>query len=315
MTWATQRKWRWCKKCLGLWFGGGGSSGVCPNGAQHNASNSANYSLVHDVSPLTTTSQSNWRWCGKCQGLWLAGGDSAGLCPAGSGHSLDGSADYVFTPGSGGGQTGWRLCNKCLSMWYSGAGGAGVCKGGGGHSSAGSGDYHIVQVTSTVRVHVKILTTPDVPIETSFQQMRDLYALGKFDVEWASTETLDLPDLNDLDVGTCTMGVATEEQASLFSHRNNVGANEMVVYFIRSTVPPYNGCAASPAGQPGAVIVQGATQWTLAHELGHVLGLRHVTSTDRLMYGGGTANLTNLPPDLIDTELSTMAASVLTISV
>ena len=87
-----------------------------------------------------------------------------------------------------------------------------------------------------------------------------------------------------------------------------------MVYFVRSTVPPFNGCAAHPAGQPGAVVVQGATQWTLAHEVGHVLGLPHVDNNDRLMTGNGTANITNPPPDLTTSEVSTMAASPFTIN-
>ncbi|WP_375141746.1 matrixin family metalloprotease [Bacillus sp. EB600] len=39
-----------------------------------------------------------------------------------------------------------------------------------------------------------------------------------------------------------------------------------------------------------------ANIWTLAHEIGPVLGLRHVDNRDRLMYWN-TSNITNLPPD------------------
>ena len=110
-----------------------------------------------------------------------------------------------------------------------------------------------------------------------------------------------------------TKGTTTTEQNTLFDNRNNVGANEVVAYFVRSTVPPFNGCAAHPANRPGAVVVQGATQWTLAHEIGHVLGLSHVNDNNRLMTGNGTANITNPPPDLIGSEIQTMKNSQLTI--
>ena len=143
--------------------------------------------------------------------------------------------------------------------------------------------------------------------------MRDVYGPAGIRVELASTENLNFPALNDVDVGACTLGVTTAEQNQLFGNRNNAGANDVVVYFVRSTVPPFNGCAAHPAGRPSAVVAQGATQWTLAHEVGHVLGLRHVNDNNRLMTGNGTGNITNPPPDLDGTEVSTMLASAFTI--
>ena len=164
----------------------------------------------------------------------------------------------------------------------------------------------------TVRVHAKVLTAPNIPVATMLQRMRDVYASVGIAVEHASTENLNLPNLNDVDVGSCTRGNTTAEQNALFGNRNNAGANDVVVYFVRSTVPPFNGCAAHPAGQPGAVVAQGATQWTLGHEVGHVLGLSHVNDNDRLMTGNGTGNITNPPPDLIGSETTTMLGSALT---
>ena len=170
----------------------------------------------------------------------------------------------------------------------------------------------------TVRMHLKVLTQPTVPLNTMVARMREIYESVGIRVEVASTENLNLPALNDCDAGQCVSGSTTAEQNQLFSNRNNVGTNEVVAYFVRSTVPPYNGCAAHPSGRPGAIVVQGATQWTLAHEIGHVLGLPHCDSPgarlfDRLMTGGGTGNITNPPPDLIQSEINTMRASALTI--
>lgn len=163
-----------------------------------------------------------------------------------------------------------------------------------------------------LRVHIKILSNPAVHIDRMMSAMQRVYESVGIIVQRASTEVLDLPDLVDLEAGACVRGSVTEEQELLFDHRANMGPNDVVAYFVRSTNPPYNGCAAHPPGQPGAVVCQGATQWTLGHELGHVLGLPHVADSNRLMTGGGTANITNPPPDFIHTEVQTMKGSALT---
>ncbi|MDI1452958.1 hypothetical protein NHG22_03845, partial [Streptomyces sp. ATE26] len=164
----------------------------------------------------------------------------------------------------------------------------------------------------TVRLHAKILTAPNVPVADAVNRMREVYATAGIAVDFVSTENLNLPALNDLDVGQCLSGQATAEQTQLFANRNSAGTDDVVVYFVRSTVPPFNGCAAHPAGRPGAVVAQGATQWTLGHEVGHVLDLLHVNNNDRLMTGNGTANITNPPPDLVQDEVKIMLASAST---
>jgi hypothetical protein len=164
-----------------------------------------------------------------------------------------------------------------------------------------------------VRLHVKILQQPNFPLNQMVDNMRLVYASVGIGVTLASTENLNLPaTFLDVDVGGCTLGTTTAEQDQLFANRNNAGPNDVVVYFVRSTVPPFNGCATHPAGRPGAVVASIASPWTLAHEVGHVLGLRHVSDNNRLMTGGGTANITNPPPDLVPSEASTMQTSPLT---
>jgi hypothetical protein len=165
------------------------------------------------------------------------------------------------------------------------------------------------RAVSDVRIHAKVLVAPDVPISQSVAQMAEIYRAVGISVELVSTEQLDLPDLNDVDVGQCLEGRTTDEQERLFSHRAGADSADVVVYFVRSTVPPYNGCAAHPPGIPALVMAQGATQWTLAHEVGHVLGLRHVNDNDRLMTGNGTRNITSPPPELATDEANTIVRS------
>jgi hypothetical protein len=170
-------------------------------------------------------------------------------------------------------------------------------------------DNYFVIGEECIRLHIKVLTNPNVSIDEMIISMQNVYESVGIRVLKASIENLSNADLNDLDVGTCTMGSVTGEQTNLFNNRNNAGPTDVVVYFVRSTVPPFNGCAAYPATRPGAVVAQGATKWTLAHEVGHVLGLFHVNDNNRLMTGNGTSNITNPPPDLISTEVNTMRVS------
>jgi hypothetical protein len=65
------------------------------------------------------------------------------------------------------------------------------------------------------------------------------------------------------------------------------------------------------------VVARVASQWTLAHEIGHVLDLPHCDTDDaclldRLMTGCGTNNITNPPPDLVAAEVGVMQGSALT---
>ena len=169
------------------------------------------------------------------------------------------------------------------------------------------------QTLPTVRLHIKVLSQPTrFTIDRMVDDMIDVYATFGIRVHRVSDETLNLPLLNDLDVGACTMGNVTTEQTQLMANRNGVATNDVVAYFVRSTNPAFNGCAAHPANRPSAVVASIASEWTLGHEVGHVLGLPHVTPTDRLMMGSGTNNITNPPPDLIASEVQTMSNSPFT---
>jgi hypothetical protein len=172
-----------------------------------------------------------------------------------------------------------------------------------------------------LNLHLKVLDEPTtVPRAQMVRSMQILYARYGINVVVSSEEGLNLPLLHDVDVGSCRMGdVTTAEQNQLFANRNNAGPNDVCVYFVLSTTPIYNGCAQFPPGSPGAVVAAIGSPWTMAHEVGHVLGLNHVDDPpatvrlfDRLMTGGGTWLITNPPPDLVQTEIATMLGSPLT---
>ena len=167
---------------------------------------------------------------------------------------------------------------------------------------------------AVVRLHTKVLRAPNVGLDRMVANMTEVFGSIGIRVQHVSTETLDLDDtFLDIDVDSCRRGTTTAEQQALFENRNNAGENDVVVYFVRGTDPITGGCATFPPGRPGAVVASIANEWTLAHEVGHVLDLGHVDDNDRLMTGNGTFNITNPPPDLIASEVSTMQSSPLTV--
>ena len=93
--------------------------------------------------------QPDWRFCGKCHGLfWAPGGDATGTtCPRDSGNHDPKGWIFVLPNAQQGaplssGQANWSHCDKCDSLFYLPDVAKSVCpKDGGNHSGQGSWNF------------------------------------------------------------------------------------------------------------------------------------------------------------------------------
>lgn len=139
-----QRGWRLCGSCGCLFFGTNlaGSKCAASGGIHVVARPKQNYFLM--LNSADAPGQTGWRWCQKCQCLWM-GMNTGSKCPAGGPHSLEASGHYTIVhnaDSNGPGEKSWRWCQKCQCLWFTGLS-ATKCPVGGLHSSSGSGAYRI----------------------------------------------------------------------------------------------------------------------------------------------------------------------------
>ncbi len=146
-----QRNWRHCDNCAGLFFGENIAISKCagnadgPHVVHKDSSYTHNYFL--SLNSPDAPGQRGWRWCRKCQGLWM-GANAGSKCPGGGGHAKVGSGQYTVIHNAeenGPGEKNWRWCRKCQGLHHGGiVGDTGrACPAGGFHATAGSGLYRL----------------------------------------------------------------------------------------------------------------------------------------------------------------------------
>jgi hypothetical protein len=138
-----------------------------------------------------------------------------------------------------------------------------------------------------LKLHVKVLSQPShASVDDMLNRAVDAFAANGLELLELSRETLDTPG-TDLDrfqmpfVGADPAGEATADVTDLHTtlrQPRDFGVtpapSELVIAFVRSTVPAQRGSSLYPLEQPGIIISSSlATQWTLAYEIGRVLGL------------------------------------------
>lgn len=164
-----------------------------------------------------------------------------------------------------------------------------------------------------VKIHLRTLVAPYYSIAAQVNATNEIFSSAGISCSVISDESLNLPHLNHYDAGPCSSRGNSPDQIELSQYRDGAGSNEIVIYWvdsIDSNIGALAGCAASLAGKPMVVMSKSASQYVLAHEIGHVLDLGHTPKEPvyrtRLMYPED--NFIG-QPNIIDNEQKTIRCS------
>lgn len=172
--------------------------------------------------------------------------------------------------------------------------------------------------THRVRLHFRSLSLTDVPFETSFRNAERVYAQYGIRIEFGSGMSMLLTpgQARRLQVvnGSCEWSITSGEYSEVQRLGGNLPSTEILVCYInRFESDTALGCGGHAPNRPACIVAASGSQWTTAHEVGHVLlgsGFRpvHETSTTNLMFSS-TPGITGNPPTLTDAQVAQMKRS------
>jgi hypothetical protein len=84
-----QGAWRFCVKCVAMFFDGFPRKGVCDADLRDHVAAGFVFVLPHDV-PGSPTEQPGWRFCENCFVMFFDGSADKGSCAHGGGHAAQG---------------------------------------------------------------------------------------------------------------------------------------------------------------------------------------------------------------------------------
>lgn len=177
-----------------------------------------------------------------------------------------------------------------------------------------------------VTLHFRSISLTDVPFERHFDAARRVYGQYKIDIIFGSGISLGLSEAEarrfEVVNGQCVWDITTGEFADLQRLGPRIPANHIGVYYVgRFGAPSTNslrGCGGHRPRRPACIIASHGTEWTTAHEVGHVLltknfthrpGGAHHTSRGNLMFSD-TGRISAVLPSLTPAQIAQIKASV-----
>jgi len=168
-------------------------------------------------------------------------------------------------------------------------------------------------IDKALDIHIKILTSiRQSKINAIKSGTTEIFNTAGIQVNMIF-EKLSGPQFKEFEIveveARCPMNNPSEDIRVMAQELRNA-PNNIIVAFICKMVNIVGmngivaGCSSFPNEGPTTVIAVGIpSKYLLAHEIGHLLGLDHVSDNDQLMTSEGTGNFTSTPPKLIDSEI------------
>lgn len=178
-------------------------------------------------------------------------------------------------------------------------------------------DQRVNRFSHRVGLHFRSIALTNVMFNQILNSTQAVYAQYGIRVDMMNGESLllepgDQTRLEQVDQ-QCDWNLSTGEFNELHARGTPAPATDVLVYFIQSFNPQLNGCGGHAVNRPACTVAATGTQWTVAHEVGHVLlgsafAPVHVNDTRNLM-NTTTATITSIPA-LTDRQLRQMRTNI-----
>lgn len=145
-----------------------------------------------------------------------------------------------------------------------------------------------------VQLHFRSISLTDVSFEEQFQSAVKVYAQYNIDIKFMNGKSClispsDREKFKRVDT-SCVVG--DDEWSVLQKLLNDVPSSDICVFFVGQLWDPaekpgqemFLGCGAYRPGAPACAVAANAGKYDMAHEVGHVLGLKHDTTEGNLMH-------------------------------